>query len=227
MMHRPDLAEIRQAAHRPQLARLLALVAAIAGSSASSFSTARSMASGAGEKRVVAPRLQAGDEFGDAGEIQPPRCASKGGRAVGSDVLFDRATSSSLNSGAESPPRPRVPKLPSRWWRPARPAICAISAMVSRRSRRPSNFSRPAKATWARPCSGPCRSRRWRPDIDLPALEHCDLGVAGGRRQRAHHHRRAALEAAQHLGQRVNLLGGEGRRRRIAAADATSLAAPA
>ncbi len=46
--------------------------------------------------------------------------------------------------------------------------------------------------------------------IDLAALEHRDLGVAGGGRQRAHHHRRAALEAAQHLGQRVDLLGGEG-----------------
>ena len=46
--------------------------------------------------------------------------------------------------------------------------------------------------------------------IDLAALEHGDLGVAGGGRQRAHDHRRAASEAAQHLGQRVNLLGGEG-----------------
>ena len=46
--------------------------------------------------------------------------------------------------------------------------------------------------------------------IDLAALEHRHLGVAGGRRQRAHHHRRAAAEAAQHLGQRVDLLGGEG-----------------
>ena len=46
--------------------------------------------------------------------------------------------------------------------------------------------------------------------IDLAALEHGDLGVAGGGRKRAHDHRSAALEAAKHLGQRVNLLGGEG-----------------
>ncbi len=46
--------------------------------------------------------------------------------------------------------------------------------------------------------------------IDLAALEHGDLGVAGRGRQRAHHHRRTAAEPAQHLGQRVNLLGGEG-----------------
>ncbi len=53
--------------------------------------------------------------------------------------------------------------------------------------------------------------------IDLAALEHRDLGVAGRRRQHAHHHRRAAPEAAQHFGERVNLLGGEsddGRARR-------------
>ena len=46
--------------------------------------------------------------------------------------------------------------------------------------------------------------------IDLAALEHRDLGIARGGRKRAHDHRRAALEAAQHLGERVDLLGGEG-----------------
>ena len=50
--------------------------------------------------------------------------------------------------------------------------------------------------------------------IDLAALEHRDLGVARGGRKRAHDHRRAALEAAQHLGERVDLLGGEGDDRR-------------
>ena len=50
--------------------------------------------------------------------------------------------------------------------------------------------------------------------IDLAALEHVDLGIAGRRRQRPHDHRRAALEAAQHLGQRVNLLGRKGDDRR-------------
>ena len=63
--------------------------------------------------------------------------------------------------------------------------------------------------------------------IDLAALEHRDLGVAGGRRQRAHHHRRAALEAAQHLGQRVDLLGGEGDDGASAAAGATAWSLPA
>ena len=46
--------------------------------------------------------------------------------------------------------------------------------------------------------------------IDLAALEHGDLGVARRGRQRAHDDRGAALEAAQHLGQRVDLLGREG-----------------
>ena len=46
--------------------------------------------------------------------------------------------------------------------------------------------------------------------IDLAALEHRDLGVAGRGRKRAHDDRGAALEAAQHLGERVDLLGREG-----------------
>ena len=46
--------------------------------------------------------------------------------------------------------------------------------------------------------------------VDLAALEHRDLGVASGGRERAHDHRGAALEAAQHLGERVDLLGREG-----------------
>ena len=46
--------------------------------------------------------------------------------------------------------------------------------------------------------------------IDLAALEHRDLRIAGGRRERAHDHRRAALEPAQHLGERIDLLGREG-----------------
>ena len=50
--------------------------------------------------------------------------------------------------------------------------------------------------------------------IDLAALEHRDLGVAGGGRERAHDDGGAALEAAQHLGERVDLLGGEGDDRR-------------
>ena len=61
MVHRPDLAEIGQAAHRPQLARLArSRCAAIAGSSASSLSTARSIASGAGRSSgssLLASRL--------------------------------------------------------------------------------------------------------------------------------------------------------------------------
>ena len=50
--------------------------------------------------------------------------------------------------------------------------------------------------------------------IDLAGLIHGDLGVAGAGAERAHHHRRAAAHPAQHLGDRVNLLGGEGDDRR-------------
>ena len=45
--------------------------------------------------------------------------------------------------------------------------------------------------------------------IDLAALEHGDLGVARGGAERAHDDRGAALEAAQHLGQRIDLLARE------------------
>jgi hypothetical protein len=46
--------------------------------------------------------------------------------------------------------------------------------------------------------------------INLAALEHGDLRIAGRRRQCPHHDGGAALEAAQHLGQRIDLLGREG-----------------
>ena len=46
--------------------------------------------------------------------------------------------------------------------------------------------------------------------IDLARLIHGDLGVAGARGKRAHHHRRAAAHPAQHLGDRIDLLGREG-----------------
>ena len=130
-------------------------------------------------------------------------------------MLLDRVDLFLAEAAAVLASRPSVPKLPSFWWRPARPAICAISAMVRRRSRRPSNFSRPAKATWVDVhVEAHADGVGGDEIIDLAALEHRDLGVAGGGRQRAHHHRRAALEAAQHLGQRVDLLGGEGDDRR-------------
>ena len=46
--------------------------------------------------------------------------------------------------------------------------------------------------------------------VDLAALEHRHLGVARGRRERAHDHRGAAAEAPKHLGERIDLLCGEG-----------------
>ena len=46
--------------------------------------------------------------------------------------------------------------------------------------------------------------------VDLAGLIHRDLGVAGAGAERAHHHRRAAAHPAQHLGDRIDLLGREG-----------------
>ena len=50
--------------------------------------------------------------------------------------------------------------------------------------------------------------------VDLAVLVHLDLRVAGLRRQRPHHDRRAAMLAPQHLGNRVDILDGEGDDRR-------------
>ena len=46
--------------------------------------------------------------------------------------------------------------------------------------------------------------------IDIARLEQCHLGVAGARRQRAQHDGRAALLAADQLGDGIDLVGGEG-----------------
>ena len=46
--------------------------------------------------------------------------------------------------------------------------------------------------------------------VDLAGLIHRNLRVARARRERAHHHRRAAAQPPQHLGDRVDLLRGEG-----------------
>ena len=72
VVHRPDLAEIGQAACGPQPAGdLRRVLAAIAGSSAISLSTARSIASGAGRSNgIVASALEAGDQRLDVGEIE-------------------------------------------------------------------------------------------------------------------------------------------------------------
>ena len=90
-----------------------------------------------------------------------------------------------------------VPKVPSLMWRPARPAICAISAAVRRRGPRPSNLTRPAKATWSHVHVEAHADRVGGDEvIDLAGLVHRDLGVAGARAERAHHHGGAAALAA-------------------------------
>ena len=58
-------------------------------------------------------------------------------------------------------------------------------------------------------------------EIDLAGLKEFDLRIAGARGKRAHHHRRAAALAADQLGDRVDLVGGEGDDRRCAAATAS------
>ena len=45
--------------------------------------------------------------------------------------------------------------------------------------------------------------------IDVAVLEHRDLRISRARRQRAEHHRRAAMLAADQLGDRVDLVGRE------------------
>ena len=126
-------------------------------------------------------------------------------------MLLDRVDFFVAERRAASPPRPSVPKLPSRWWRPARPAICAISAMRQAAVAAAVELLEPGEGD-----VGDVHVEAHADGvggdqiIDLAALEHRDLGVAGCGRQRAHHHRRAAAEAAQHFGERVDLLGREG-----------------
>ena len=121
-----------------------------------------------------------------------------------------------------------MPKLPSFWWRPARPAIWAISAMVKPAVAAPVEFLEAGEGDMGDVhVEAHADGVGGDEIIDLAALEHRHLGVAGRGRQSAHHHRRAALEAAQHLGQRIDLLGARRRRSRERGGRRESLVAPA
>jgi hypothetical protein len=89
--------------------------------------------------------------------------------------------SSGRNSAESSPSRPSVPNVPSFWWRPARPAICAISAdgqaavaaAVELGEAGEGDMGHVHVEAHADGVGGD-------EIIDLAALEHRDLGVAGG-----------------------------------------------
>ena len=193
------------------LRALRARVAAIAGSSASSFSTARSIASGAGRSSGSSLlRLEAGDKVGDAGEVEVGAAPVE---------MVERAEAMLLD---------RVDFLVAELGRgiaaKAQRAEAAVALVTSGAAGDLRHFGDRQAAVAAavelfEPGKGDMGDVHVEAHadgvggdqiIDLAALEHRDLGVAGGGRQRAHHHRRAALEAAQHLGQRVDLLGREG-----------------
>ena len=148
------LAEIGQRAHLPE-ARAPApaprTVPAIAASSASRLSTARSIASGAAhELGLVRRRLEIGDQRGEAVEPRLGLAPEQPGQRREA-VLLDRVDFLVGELGVVAAARcpPSVPKVPSRWCRPARPAICAISDGVSRRWRTPSNLRQPGEGDMA------------------------------------------------------------------------------
>ena len=102
MVHRPDLAEVGQAAGRPQPpGRRRRAWRRPPDPRRCSLSTARSIASGAGaQQRIVAARLEAGDQRADVGEVEVGIAPVEMVERAGSDGPRSRAISSSLKAGA-------------------------------------------------------------------------------------------------------------------------------
>ena len=135
------------------------------------------------------------------------RCARCSAVSVGKLVVLDRLDRLRRRARRR---RAVVPKVPSLMWRPARPAIWAISAAC----RRP----RLAAVELAQAGEGDvvdihveAHADRVGRDqvVDLAGLVERDLGVAGARAERAEHHGGAAALAADQLGERVDVGGGE------------------
>ena len=165
------------------------------------------------EDRVVALRLEAADQRADVGEVELG-VAPVDGIERAEAVLLDRsdlflAEAAGLLGQAERAER----------------AVLLVAAGTARDLRHFGNRQAAVAAAvelfQARECDVgdvhvEAHADRVGGDeiIDLAALEHRDLRVAGGGREGAHDDRGAALEAPQHLGERVDLLGGEGDDRR-------------
>ena len=176
------------------------------------------------QARAWRRRGQAGEQGVDVAEVQvavAPAELLQRVEAVG----LDRGHASSSGIGGQSAV---VPKVPSRMPRPARPAIWAISAAVRRRGRWPSML-RPGgrRRRGRRPCSGPCRSHRWRPGSRPPSPDRARPGRCGCAARAGPSPRRSRRGGGGSARRWRRPRRPRTRRRRCAAAVSVSLAGPA
>ena len=191
------------------------LRSATAGSSASAFSTARSIARRGGAKqRIVAARFEAADQRGDVGEVEVGRAPVEVIERAEA-MLLDRvdlfvgegrAIVAAQPEGAEGAVALVAPGAAGdlRHFGDGQAAFAAAVELVEAGEGDVGDVHVEAHAD------------RVGGDeiIDLAAHEHVDLRITGGGRERTHHHRCTAFEAAQHFGERIDLLGREGDDRR-------------
>ena len=210
MVHRPDLAEIGQPAHRPQFARLAPAQRGDRGVLGDQLEHGEvDRQRGGAQQRIVRAGLEAGDEVGGGREIEvgaaPVEVVERAeamlldrvdfllaelGRAVAAEAQGAEAAVALVAPGAAGD---------LRHFGDRQAAVAAAVELVQPGEGDVGHVHVEAHADGVGGDE----------IIDLAALEHRDLGVARGRAERAHHHRGAALEAAQHLGQRVDLLARE------------------
>ncbi len=210
VVHRADLAEIGQAAHRPQAPRLDAALGGDRRILGDQLQHREIDGLGRGaQDRVVARLLEAGDQRADVGEIE--LCVAPVNEVDRAEAMVLDGRDLGLGEG-----RRFVGAKAER-------AECPVALVAAGASRDLRHFGDgqaavAASVEFLQPGERDVRHVHVEAHadgvgrdqiIDLAALEHRDLGIARGRRQGAHHHRRAAAEAAQHLRQRVDLLGRE------------------
>ncbi len=228
MVHRPDLAEIGKAARGPQAPgrdptlycdrRILGDVP--------EHGEVDGFRSGT-QQRVVTWSLEAGDEGGDVGEVEVGVAPIKEVERAEA-MLFDRLDFMVCKLGAVVAKAER-----------SEGAVALVATRAARDLRHLGDGQAAVAAAVElfEPGEGDMGDIHVEPHadgvrgneiVDLAALEHGHLGVAGCRRKRAHDHSGAAAESSKRLGERVNLLGGEcddgGARRQTRQLDAAGIA---
>ena len=215
VVHRPDLAEIGQPARRPQRACLTPLAhnnRGIFGDRLEHGEVERDRRRA--QQRIAARGLEAGDQRADVGEIKlgvAPVERFERAEAMLLDrldfLLAERRAGLAAKSQRPERPVPLVPPRAPRDLRHFGDGQPPVAASVE--------FLQPREGDMGDVHVEPHADRVGGDQIvDLAALEHRHLGVASRGGERAHDDRGAALEAAQHLGEAVDLLGREGDDRR-------------
>ena len=215
MVHRADLAEVGEAAHRPQPPRLVPTLSGegrILGDELEDGEVDRF--GRRAEERVVALRFEAPDQHFDVGEIElgiAPVEEVERAEAVVLDRFDLGFGESRALFGAEAERAEAAVLLVTT----RSPGDLGHFGDGQAAVAAPVEFLEPREGDMADVhVEAHADGVRGDQIIDLAALEHRDLGIAGRRREDAHDHRGAALEPPKHLGQRVDLLGGEGDDRR-------------